>query len=181
MRRGIAQSLACACLVIGIAVAPSGRAGETHLIDQTGQAVTPAQLDGHWLLVYFGFSHCTDVCPATLTRMVAVLQQLGAAGEPLVPLFVSLDPRRDTPEVLRRYAAHFSPRLRALTGTPEAVADAARTFGVPWHQRADGGIDHGLFLYLVGPDGTLRAQFHPQMSVGEMAGRVRDALAGPSP
>jgi len=151
---------------------------DERLIDQFGHPVPPSELSGRWLLVYFGYSQCPDFCPMALTRMTEVLTQLGGDGKALLPIFVTLDPAHDTPLVLRRYAAHFSPRLRALTGTPAAVADAARTFGVPWKHSTGGGLDHGVFMYLVAPDGTLAEQFHPQSSAAAIAQRVREDLRG---
>jgi protein SCO1/2 len=151
---------------------------DERLVDQFGHPVPPSELASRWLLVYFGYSQCSDICPMALTRMSEALTQLGEDGEMLLPLFVTLDPAHDTPQVLRRYAAHFSPRLRALTGTPAAVADAARTFGVPWKHSTGGGLDHGVFMYLVAPDGTLAEQFHPQTSAAAIAQRVREDLRG---
>lgn len=172
MRRA---SLLIAAVLLSAAALGSG---DESLIDQFGRPVPPAALDNRWLLVYFGYSRCPDICPAALTKMSAVLTQLGGAGEALVPIFVTLDPDHDTPEVLRHYAAHFSPRLKALTGTPAAVADAARTFGVPWTKNSGAGLDHGVFMYLIAPDGTLAEQFHPQTSAAAITQRIRARLQG---
>lgn len=168
------------CL-IGLLAALCGAAApgaDERLIDQYGHPVSAADFSGHWLLIYFGYSTCPDVCPTSLTTLAAVLKLLGPEAAAVEPLFVSFDSAHDTPAVLEAYAAHFSPRLRALTGSEAAIADAARTFGVPWRSRAGGtGFDHGMFLYLVSPDGRVVESFHPQLSAGEIGARVRTRMA----
>lgn len=159
----------CACLWLGTAVADDQR-----LIDQYGRAVSTADLNAHWLLVYFGYSTCPEVCPAALTTVAAVLDLLGPQGAALMPVFVSLEPGRDTPERLKVYAAHFSPRLLALTGTPAAVADAAHAFDAQWQPRTSAsGLDHGRLLYLVAPGGSVAEVFHAQQQAATIAERIR--------
>jgi protein SCO1/2 len=169
-------------LLLALLAAPAALAGDARLLDQYGHRVAMAELDGHWLLVYFGYASCPDLCPAALTTMSAALARLGPAGAALTPIFVSLDPARDSPQRLRAYAAHFSPRLVALTGEPAALADAARAFGVPWQPRAGGaGYDHGVLIYLVAPGGRVVEAFHPEQPVEALAGRVRARLAAGVP
>ncbi|MBS0613159.1 MAG: SCO family protein [Proteobacteria bacterium] len=155
-------------------------ATDGRLIDQDGHRVGPAELDGHWLLIYFGYANCPDLCPASLLRQRQILDELGAPGETILPLFVSVDPQRDTQAVLKAFAAHFHPRLRALTGSQAAVMDAARTFGVP--VKRDGGrLDHGVFLYLAAPDGRVVAVLHPEQPLAANLRQVRAALAARHP
>ena len=130
------------------------------------------ELNGRWLLVYFGYASCKEICPAALTTMTAVLGRLGSAGNAIDPIFVSLDSEHDTPTVLKSFAASFHPRLRALTGSAEAVADAARTFEVPWQRTSGSVLDHGTLFYLVAPDGHVAQVLHPQQSVADLAAAV---------
>jgi protein SCO1/2 len=145
------------------------------LVNDLGQPVPSDQLTGHWLLITFGYSHCPDVCPTTLHRVDSVLNRLGADGGRLVPYFVSVDPAHDDPAQLHRFLAHFSPRIRGLTGSPSALADARRTFGVPVRY-AGAGFDHGVFLYLVTPGGRVVETLHPDVSVDAMTQRIRSRM-----
>jgi protein SCO1 len=164
-----------------LGIAPFSHAGETRLIDQFGRPVGASSLSGRWLLVYFGYASCKEICPAALTAMTAVLARLGTVGDLIDPVFVTLDPAHDSPAVMRAYAAHFDPRLRALTGSDAAVADAARTFGVPWkHAAATGVIDHGTLFYLVDPDGHVVQMLHPQQPVADLAAAIRSRLPQPA-
>ena len=148
---------------------------DSRLIDQFGHRVSAQELSGHWLLVYFGYTACPDICPTALTTMPAVVNRLDADGVIVTPLFVSVDPDRDSPVRLREFAAHFHPRLRALTGDRAAIADAAQTFGVPW-KAGSGGIDHGVMIYLAAPDGRMVKTFHSSQSVAEILAGVRSAM-----
>ncbi len=155
---------------------------DDRLIDQDGQRVSPAQLDGHWLLVYFGYADCPDLCPASLMRMRQLLDRLGPAGNDLLPLFVSVNPRVDTPARLKRFVSQFHPRLRALTGSEAAIADAARTFGVPVKRVAGKNlIDHGLFTYLADPRGRVVAILHPTQPVDANLEQIRRAMGAARP
>jgi protein SCO1/2 len=157
-------------------------AAETRLIDQYERPLDARELSGRWLLVYFGYASCSEICPAALSTMTAVLKRLGPSADSIDPLFVTLDPIHDSPAVMRAFVAHFDPHIRALTGTPQAVAEAAHTFGVPWKAAASGAaassaVDHGVFYYLVAPDGTVVQILHPQQQVGELAAAIRRHLA----
>jgi cytochrome oxidase Cu insertion factor (SCO1/SenC/PrrC family) len=175
----IARVLMLASVVSLSFAQPTLGAAETRLIDQYGQPLDARALAGHWLLVYFGYSSCPDVCPAALTKMTAVLDRLGPAADSILPLFVSLDPDHDSPSKLRDFAAHSYPRLRALTGSPAAIADAAESFGVPWkrHSPSSDLIDHGMWMYLANPNGQVVQALHPQQSVSELVGQIQSRLA----
>jgi protein SCO1 len=165
-------------VVIGFSLAHSLLgAAETRLIDQFGHPLDARELAGRWVLVYFGYASCPEVCPAALTKMAAVLNRLGPEVNSIVPLFVSLDPH-DSPAQLRDFASRFYPRLRALSGSPAAVADAAQTFGVPWQRRSPPTdfIDHGMLMYLANPDGRIVQAFHPQQSVSELVSQIQSRL-----
>jgi cytochrome oxidase Cu insertion factor (SCO1/SenC/PrrC family) len=104
---------------------PIGAQLEFTLTTADGASVTTQSFRGKWLVVYFGYTFCPDVCPTTLMEIAGALKALGPRAEALQALFVTIDPRRDTPEVLREYVKSFDPRLVGLTGTPAQVAFAA--------------------------------------------------------
>jgi cytochrome oxidase Cu insertion factor (SCO1/SenC/PrrC family) len=103
---------------------------EFSLVDHTGKAVTDEDFAGKWQLVFFGFTYCPDVCPTTLNDVSVVLEELGDDAEQVQPLFISVDPERDTPKVMADYVANFDPRIVGLTGSPEQVEAAAQAFRV---------------------------------------------------
>ncbi len=136
-----------------------------------GQEVTERSFRGKYLLIYFGYTSCQDVCPTTLTTMTAALDDLGAAAERVQPVFITVDPERDTPQVMARYATEFTPRLIGLSGTPEALHLVATEYRVTVSRRpGDAGmIDHSSVLYLVAPGGTSLAPIRADLSPAEMA------------
>lgn len=135
------------------------------LIDHHGRSVTHEDFLGRWQLVFFGFTHCPDVCPTTLNRVAGVLDALGPKAEELTPLFITVDPKRDTAEEMARYIQIFDPRIVGLTGTPEAIKAAASGFRVYYSSVPQGGapddytISHSTFLYLLRPDGEFDRHF----------------------
>ncbi len=169
-----ARHLAVAFMVFAALAASA--AADSRLVDQYGHRVGAQELSGHWLLVYFGYTACPDICPTAMTTMTAVVNRLDADHVVVTPLFVSVDPDRDSPARLREFTAHFHPRLRALTGDQAAIVDAAQAFGVPW-KAGSGGIDHGVMIYLAAPDGRVVRTFHSSQSVAEILAGVRAALA----
>ena len=157
---------------------------EFALIDHTGKAVTDEDFAGRWQLVFFGFTYCPDVCPTTLATVSAVLEELGDDAEQVAPLFVTVDPERDTPAVVAEYLANFDPRIVGLTGPPEQIKAAAKAFRV-YYARVDKDdlpdgytMDHSAFLYLMDPDGDYAAHFSHQDDPAEIAGGIRDFLHG---
>jgi protein SCO1 len=124
-----------------------------------GAAVTEQTYRGKWLAVYFGYTSCPDVCPTTLLDIAQALDALGPRAGAVLPLFITVDPKRDTPGVLTEYVKSFDPRLIALTGAAAQLAAAAKGFNVfhERHDNDDGGysIDHSAFIYLIDPDGRL--------------------------
>jgi protein SCO1/2 len=166
---------------------PQGMAlgGAFTLVDQAGRTVTERDYAGRWMLIYFGYSFCPDVCPTELGVMTTAIDQLGPAGEQVVPVFISVDPQRDTPAHLADYVGRFHPRLQGLTGTPEQVAEAARRYRVYFSkvQRPDMTdylMDHSSFVYLVGPDSRVRSLFRPETTPEAMAAAVAAQLGGNS-
>jgi protein SCO1 len=145
-------------------VVTSGKAligGPFKLIGKDGQTVTDQDFRGRYMLVFFGFTHCPDICPAELQVMAAALDDLGSDAEKVVPIFISVDPERDTPEVVTTYVENFGPNFVGLTGSPEAVAEAAKAYRVTYDKyeyKDDAGnsnysVDHSALAYLMGPDG----------------------------
>jgi cytochrome oxidase Cu insertion factor (SCO1/SenC/PrrC family) len=151
--------------------------GPFSLTDQSGKPVTEHDYAGRWMLVYFGYSFCPDVCPTELGTMASALDALGPAGEKVTPVFISVDPARDTPEHLADYVSRFHPRMQGLTGTPEQVAEAARRYRVYYAkvqrpEMTDYLMDHSSFIYLVGPDGKVRSLFRPEQTPEAIAAAV---------
>ena len=155
--------------------------GPFTLVDQTGRTVTERDFAGRWMLVYFGYTYCPDVCPTELGTIAAAVDSLGPLAEKLVPALVTIDPQRDTPAQLADYVARFHPRMIGLTGSPEQVAEAARRYRVYFARvnRAEAGdylMDHSSFVDLVGPDGRVRSLFRPEASPDDIAAAVRVQL-----
>jgi protein SCO1/2 len=162
---------------------PQGLAlgGPFSLVDQTGKPVTESDFAGRFLLVYFGFTYCPDVCPTELGTIAAAVDALEEQGAQVTPMLITIDPERDTPEALADYVSRFHPRMVGLTGTPEQVAAAARAYRVFYAkaQRPEMSsylMDHSSFIYLVGPDGRVRTLFRPESTPEAIAQSVRAHL-----
>lgn len=161
--------------------------GEFSLVDQTGRPVTDKDFEGSWRLVFFGYTHCPDVCPTTLSTMTLVLDLLGDEAAKVQPLFISVDPARDTPAVLADYVAAFHPRLIGLTGSAEQIAAAAKAYRA-YYSRAplpgeesvdldgDYAMDHTAYLYLMDPQGRYAKAFGPTDTAEKIAADIRPRL-----
>jgi protein SCO1/2 len=160
--------------------------GEFELTSETGETVKFSDFDGQYRTVYFGFAYCPDICPTDNQRAMAGLRLFEEAqpelGANIQPLFISIDPERDTPEVVGEFTEAFHPRLLGLTGTPEQIAQAAKTFAVYYGRGEDtpgGGylMDHSNVTYLFGPDGlpiaTLPTDLGAEAVAEELAKWVR--------
>jgi len=156
--------------------------GPFELIDGDGRTVTERDFHGRHMLVYFGFTFCPDVCPTTLFSASAALEEIGPALASKVRLvFVSIDPERDTPEVVKDYAAHFHPGTVGLTGTPEQVAAAARAYRIYYRKAApeeDGGylVDHSSILFLMDGEGRYVTHFGHEATADDMAAALKRLL-----
>jgi protein SCO1 len=166
----------------GRAVMTSGKAdigGPFKLTDQHGKTVTDGDFRGRVMLVFFGFTHCPDICPAELQVMSATLDALGPKGADVVPIFITLDPERDTPEVMGDYVKNFGSRFVGLTGSPEAIAAVAKAYHVAYSKYQPGGtasdysIDHSAFVYVMGKDGEYLTHFAYGTPVAKMAETLR--------
>jgi cytochrome oxidase Cu insertion factor (SCO1/SenC/PrrC family) len=160
--------------------------GPFALIDHTGKSRTNADFHGRLMLVYFGFTYCPDICPTDLQAIGLAMDQLGAAGDAVQPLFVTLDPERDTSARLADYVTMFHPRLIGLTGDAAAIRRAADAYKIyyaraPNEAGTDYTIDHTAFIYLVDRDGKYLGFFPPGTPPERIAEMVRPHLATPKP
>lgn len=165
------------------ATAGASIGGPFTLVDQDGRTITDADFRGKYMLVYFGYTYCPDVCPTSLSRNSAAMEMLGDKAAEIVPVLITVDPERDTPEVLKDYVGFFHPRLVALTGTPEQVAAAAKAYRVYFakveQEGAEPGpylMDHTSITYLMGPDGAYIRHFGHNVSAERMAEQLDAAL-----
>ena len=171
----------------GPAVETSGKAligGPFTLVDQHGKTVTDRDFRGRYMLIFFGFTHCPDICPAELQVMSASLDELGPKAEGVVPIFVTLDPERDTPEVMADFVKNFGSRFVGLTGSLEAIAEAAKAYRVAFSKFENKGadsngsysIDHSAIVYLMGPDGGYITHFNYGTPAAKMTESLRRYL-----
>ena len=155
--------------------------GPFRLVDAQGRVRRDTDFRGRLMLVYFGFTTCPDVCPTDLARITAALQSLGPDADQVVPVFVTLDPARDTRALLAQYAAAFDPRWVALGGSAQAVAQAADAYRVYWAKVPVPGalrytIDHSSFIHLVGRDGRWIGFLPPNTPAERIATVLRSHL-----
>jgi protein SCO1/2 len=165
-------------LLGGTAPRPAAIGGPFQLTAANGETVTDRSYAGRYLLVYFGYTSCRDVCPATLSAVGDAMDALGAKAGRIQPLFITVDPHRDTPDVLRRYVANFSPRLVGLTGTPRQLRQVQLDYRVTSIAHTDDAgatdytVDHTSVLYLIGPDGRYLAPIPADGTGAAMAAAI---------
>ena len=152
--------------------------GPFTLVDHTGKTVTEKDFRGRYMLVYFGFTHCPDVCPTGLQVMSAALEKVGAKADQVTPILITVDPERDTPEQLASYVSSFHPRLVGLTGSPEQVGAALKSYRV-YAKKVDDPksaagftFDHTSLLYLMDRNGDYIAHFTHATPVDRIAERL---------
>jgi len=159
----------------------SGKAligGPFTLTDPAGKKVTDKDFRGRYMLVFFGFTACPDICPAGLQLMSAALGKIGAKANNVTPIFISVDPARDTPEKIAAYVKNFDDRLVGLTGTPDEVAAVAKAYRVFYEKTpneaapADYGMNHTSIIYVMGPDGEYVTHFTPTTSLEAMVEKL---------
>lgn len=159
--------------------------GAFALTDQFGKTRTDAEFRGQYMLVFFGFTNCPDICPVALQTMTEALDQLGDDAAKVTPIFISVDPARDRPEVLRDYVANFHPRLVALTGSEEDIGKVARAYRVSYAKVTGEAapsdpaaylLEHSAIVYLMGPDGAFITHFGKDVSAADMAKALRAQL-----
>jgi protein SCO1/2 len=154
--------------------------GPYTLTDQDGRPRSSADFRGKYQLIYFGYTFCPDVCPTTLAIIAAAMDKLGTAQSRIVPIFITVDPARDKPEVLKKYLAAFGPRFVGLTGTPDQIAQVEKEYRVfAKKQPLAGGnysMDHSSVIYLMGPDGKLVSFYDEAASPDDLAKSLREKL-----
>ena len=155
--------------------------GPFHLVDQNGKAVSDADLKGKWQLIFFGYTHCPDACPTALNDIAIALDQLGPKREAVRSVFITVDPERDTPEVLKEYVTSFDAPILALSGSPEEIARAAKAYRVYYAKHPEPGgdysMDHSSVIYVMDPEGRFTASFTHQSTPEEIAERLKKLLA----
>jgi protein SCO1/2 len=161
--------------------APIG--GAFELTDHTGKRVTQADYAGKYLLVFFGFTHCPDVCPRAMDQFAGAMAALGDDAAQVQPILITVDPERDTPQVLADYVAPFDANIVGLTGTPEEIA-AVETLYRAYARKVETGdgeddytMDHSAIIYLMGPDGGFLTLFDGSDTPDAMAAEIAAAIA----
>jgi len=161
--------------------------GEFTLVSADRNLVSDTDFRGKWLLIFFGYTHCPDVCPTSLGTMALIVDELGEAAGKLQPLFISVDPARDTPEIVAAYVSAFHPQIVGLTGSEEQVAAAARSHRAYYAKVPPSGdaeptddyaVDHSAHLYLMDPDGVYATVFSPTDTVDEIVNVIRARMSG---
>jgi cytochrome oxidase Cu insertion factor (SCO1/SenC/PrrC family) len=160
----------------------TGLGGPFSLVDSNDRPVTDQSFPGKWMLIYFGYTYCPDVCPTTLQTISNVLDQLGDKAAQIVPLFITVDPERDTPAAVGQYVTLFDPRLIGLTGTTlqvDAAKSAYRVFSRRVNAPTGDGytVDHSSYIYLEGPDGKVKALFKDGMTEADMVVAITAAMS----
>lgn len=157
--------------------APAGMTvgGAFTLVNGDGKPVNDKDFRGKYMLVYFGYTFCPDVCPTTLSTIADALDKLGPKADRIRPLFITVDSKRDTPAVVKQFAAAFGPRVEGLTGTADQIATVAKAYRVYYAEHRTGSgrddytMDHSSVLYLMGPDGRFIAPIRADMAADQMA------------
>ena len=150
--------------------------GPFTLVDQTGARRSDADFRGKYMLVFFGYTFCPDVCPTTLAVMAAALDKMGSGADRIVPVFISVDPARDTPEVLKAYLSAFGTRFVGLTGSEDEIAATAKAYRVYVQAHKEEGanytVDHSGVVYLMDRSGMLLANYSLDASPDELAANL---------
>lgn len=162
------------------AVAP-GVGGAFSLVDGEGKAVTEKSWPGKYKLVFFGFTNCPMICPVSLDKMTTALDKLGGDAGKIQPLFITTDPERDTPAVMKTFTANFHKSIVGLTGTAEQVKSAENAYKVyavkrPGESKDDYQIDHSSYIYFMSPDDKMLAILGSSASAEDIVTKVKAAL-----
>jgi protein SCO1 len=159
-----------------------GIGGPFRLEDGNGKTVTDQNFRGKYMLVYFGYTNCPDVCPTTLNAVADALDKLGPKANEVQPLFITVDPKRDTPAVVKQYAAAFGTRILGLTGTQDEIAAVTKEYRVYYAEHRTGpgpndySMDHSSVLYLMDAKGGFIAPVRADLSGDEMAANLKKLL-----
>lgn len=179
----VATALALSQPLARAANSPATIGGPFTLTSPDGTTVTDQTYRGKWLLVYFGFTSCPDSCPTALLEIAAALEKLGPDADRVQPLFITVDPLRDTPAVMGNYTQSFDPRIVGLTGTPQQIAAVAQEYGAYYEPRKSGPgpedyvLDHSTYLYLMDAEGKFVRGLDADTPGDRIAEAVRGAMA----
>jgi len=164
-------------------VVSTGRAdigGPFQLTDQSGKRVTDKDFRGRYMLIYFGYSFCPDVCPTTLAVMAQTLEKVGDRSRRVAPILITIDPERDTPKVLEDYVKAFGPTFVGLTGSAAEIKDVEKKYRVYAVKKplegGNYGMDHSSVIYLMGPDGKLVSFYDEAISPDDLAKELKQRL-----
>ncbi len=170
-----------------LTVPPNGKpiGGTFTLVNQDGKLIHDADFRGKFMLVYFGYTYCPDLCPTGLKVIARALDQLGEDADKLQPLFITIDPARDTPAKMKDYVASFHPRIIGLTGSDAQIAEAAQAYQVYYAKGdmvddKDYVMDHSSLIYLMGPDGKFLSMYNDDVDPLQLIKALREALNAPS-
>ncbi len=159
--------------------------GPFELTDHNGNAVSNKTFAGKYMLVNFGFTYCPDVCPTGLTEISSTLELLGSEADKITPIFITVDPARDTPEQLKEYISFFHPRLVGLTGSERQIKSVTKAYRVyfakvenkaPDADPEDYTVDHTALTYLMGPTGEFKQHFGQGTDAAQMAKRIKEII-----
>jgi protein SCO1/2 len=189
----VASALAAAVIAYGTVWAVSMRSdaprtaalpalgGPFKLTDQDGRVVSDADFHGKWVLLYFGYTHCPDACPTAMNTIAQALDQLGSRREQIQPLFITLDPERDTPAVLKEFTGAFQAGIVGLTGSPAQIQAVAKEYRIDYEKHPvpgsdDYAIDHSSIIFLIDPSGQPLSLFSHETPPDRMARRIKESL-----
>jgi len=162
---------------VTLTVAPTNIGGPFTLTDQNGARRSDTEFRGKYMLIFFGYTFCPDVCPTTLSVMGAALDQLGPAGDQIVPIFITVDPARDTPEILKAYLSAFGSKFVGLTGGEDEITAVAKAYRVYIQAHKDQGenyaVDHSGIVYLMDKKGAFLANYSLDTSPDRMAADLK--------
>jgi len=155
--------------------------GPFDLVDTEGNEVTQDTFLGKWIIMYFGFCNCPDICPDQLDKLTAIIKRVNATSPDapkLQPLFISVDPKRDTPEQIKEYLKDFHPDMIGLTGTDDQIKRLCKAFRVyysagPQDEDDDYIVDHTVILYMMGPDGKFSDYFGQNQTVSQIVSTIQ--------
>ncbi len=159
--------------------------GPFQLVGADGRRVTDADFRGRWMMIYFGYTRCPDACPTALNNIANALDLMQAEGRAIAPIFITIDPARDTPEVVGHYASLFGTRITGLTGTQAQIDRAEHEFRVYAARHPTGGgdyaMDHSSIIYVMDQRGRFAGFIDGAASAEDIAAKTRDLLRGTAP